>query len=47
MDDEEGVGGVEKWRNQRKWLTRTRAKSCVNSKHLDRGNDRLACHMKR
>ena len=37
MDDEGGDGGEEKWRNQRKWLTRTRTTSSVNSKRLHRG----------
>ena len=37
MDEEGGDGGEEKWRNQRKWLRRTRTISSVNSKRLHRG----------
>ena len=37
MEEDGGDGGEEKWRNQRKWLTRTRTIPSVSLKGLHRG----------
>ena len=46
MDDEVDEGGVEKWRNQRKWLARTRTIFLlVNSEAAEnggKGGDRVS-----
>lgn len=40
MEEEGGDGGEEKWRNQRKWLTRTRTTHSVSSKRSQRGQSK-------